>query len=219
MTGTPSLHPHAKGSVECPALTEALDNQVARSAKANGGLCHRDLLTFEGDEAGLSRVSLLLSFRRPIAIFGRVGAIVIAALQGRSGWTLPHIGKKGFEAVSPSVANHNPSTAISMKVRSSGIVASPSHVGPNAKLSGFCSSVRGVCRLKGRQSHAAMGAFMATRCAPVYQVVRQHIANGPAIAFARHFAPIVRNDGPSAVSPRNGIAFSMFHSSILHRHT
>src|SRR6516225_1660079 len=58
-----------------------------------------------GDQTIDFRITALLLLASPPAILGRIGAIVVNAIEGFLGWFLAHVREKRFERVEPSLAN------------------------------------------------------------------------------------------------------------------
>lgn len=199
---------HGKSAFKGPALTEALNNQATTPAQSKGCFGHRHAFAHEVYNPSRAGVSLLIGLARPMAIFGRVWAVIVATLKGCSDRALAHVLKKRVKALAPSIANDDPSASVSMKVGSAWVMAAPLHVRPNLKLCRFGSAVTCVSWFKDVVGYVAAGASVASRGFTKQEIIWENLLYRPAIALAFHLWPIIGQNGPRPVPSRNSSAFS-----------
>lgn len=89
----------------------------------------------DNEQASAAPVGSLLSDRGPSAIFWRIGAVIIDAIQTRPLWALTHVCEKILE-FEPAFTNCNSATAVIFVSRLPGIEAAGFHSSPN--LPGTC---------------------------------------------------------------------------------
>jgi len=87
---------------------------------------------------GVSAVSQVIFTRYPAAIFGRVIALVVDAVDLISRRSWPHIRFKRLVRRHPLFAYRDASPAVIMKGRVCRVVASLLHIRPNSKIDGQC---------------------------------------------------------------------------------
>lgn len=161
-----------------PTLMQALIDQSGVPTKAQSpiGLGQRDAVPFQKLVA--SSVSRLRGSGCPSAVFWRVRAVVIDAIQLMAWWALAHVTNKRSEILSPRFADGNTSTAVVFIGRQGRAIAPSLHVPPpsvgrvaaktmpsislNGQLARTASTTRRVTGAERRNSYG----FYLTAVAP-----------------------------------------------------
>jgi hypothetical protein len=94
------------------------------------------------NQAVASTVIVLLNVCHPSAVIRSVSLAVVNAVDGMCvGWTLPHVGHKHIEIITPSIAYGNAATAVVFVVLVSWAIASAVHAFPGNVLRRSARSV------------------------------------------------------------------------------
>lgn len=93
---------------------------------------HRVRDPLDGHEPAIPSISLLSGHAGPAAVVRLVIAVVIDAVKRIPGWARPHVLRKGWKTLPPSIAYGNPASAV-VPVLGVGLeVATPTHIAPDA---------------------------------------------------------------------------------------
>lgn len=131
-----------------PPRFDAPPNQRCVCAEAQGRVLRGHAFSVHGHDHRFAGVQRLLAFGGPAAIFWRVWSVIVLAFQCAVARSLPHVGQKCFEAVTPTVTHRNAATAVSVIIGPFWTVASAAHIDPNLVLRRDSAAVRDVDGLK-----------------------------------------------------------------------
>lgn len=139
-----------------------------------------------------ARIVVLFDRCSPVAILWRIAQFVIASFNRMADRTAAHISQKRWKAVSPSVADRNPSCPIVLIGADIRRIAAPFDIGPCAVFLRRMS----CWRVSVRAAHGALKQFFETTAArgglPVSHSVSMNHLNCSAVAPAQPFSWIER---------------------------
>lgn len=176
---------------------------------------HRPSVPCDGT---ISRVvTRLLSRRGPAAIVGVIVAVVVDAIYRISIWLFAHVCEEGFEAVAPSFAHVDASSAVSSVVDIGWAVAPRYSVAPyRVRRSSTVRNIRGsmpvgdAVDLDELQHVAA-----ATRAVATNQGISEHFLNSAAVAAAcPPSRPIRTTEYEPAAEPMSSDVFADASDSL-----
>lgn len=164
-------------------------------------------------------ISCLFSSTRPSAIARFVIAIIVDAVNGKSGRSMTHICEKGLEAITPTVAHLDASATVVCIVPRVWVAASLNHAGPST----IFRCLPAMPRVSMRQRAATLRRMIAPVAAAALQFVSPKIGRcgshgGPALAFAAphgssvaSFGEQFRYEKPSKSLPDKIAKFGLFY--------
>jgi len=121
-----------KSSFDGPAPVSAVGNNAAIYAGNPCPLYERPRFAIEGDCAVCSRVVCLLAQGGPAAVFRRVIAVIVNAIQRKTRQRISHICVERLKAIAPSITDGDASSTIVGKRVAAWIKAAVFHVQPRS---------------------------------------------------------------------------------------
>jgi len=116
---------------ERPATAQPIAQGVIGRTKTLSPFGQSKRFSVDSDQMVHTSISALLLLRSPTAVSRLiVSALVRIAVKFQSLRAFAHVGKKVLEAVSPSIANPNPSTTVEVEPLRAAVVAAPLSIHP-----------------------------------------------------------------------------------------
>lgn len=177
-----------KSSFNTPSRMQPLPDGCSLDASSLGPFSHRQPDAFIGQHSNVPSVARLREFRRPSTIIRSVWAIVVDSVKRCVLWSWPHVGVKCFKGVTPSITNHNASTAIILVGLVGCCVAPLLHTAPSDPLCGnVCDSSFTVLIVRGSASHDFGDETTATPNPAISEKFAANRFDGTAIALTNPF--------------------------------
>lgn len=193
------------------AATKAPSDAPIGHVEMPGCLCEREPSSVNVQDPIVPLVVGLRQSGRPVAIVGRVWAVVVSALDRVSRRADTHIRKEGGEALSPPIAHHDASCAVVTVLTIRRVVAALLRIHPYRELGRMMHSVG-----------AMVGAASTDASAAVRQSSREHVGanrhGAAAVASAQPpmmFADLVRWMKNTQAAEANARQIVRFHGAII----
>jgi hypothetical protein len=196
---------NGNGIFHRPPATQPTIQHGTSDAKTVGPACKRERLAVVGDIAVLASIAPLYFVARPSAVFGRIWAIIVDAIQRHplwSVWAWTHVVIEVLERLSPAIAYVNSTSTVVFIQGAFGVIATSKHRAPSSVFKGERESVSAFDF--SLETPARLRSSVAKRAT-------NDVSGNSALALTppRNFTcgrePNASNDPPATVSPARHI--------------
>lgn len=141
----------SQGKFNAPTIDKSMSHHVRIKAKHSSPLCQSACLVSERNESAASRIVHLFGGACPSAILWRVWTVVVDTVDAierafvflSSIWASPHVLKKCFKRILPSIAYRYAATAVVLPIVVFRITAYLFDSSPRGPFWRICEAVRG----------------------------------------------------------------------------